>query len=84
MKRMNYGTVPSYHEFEKAFDAAIPRGRGYRIRVNSSLAPRWEKNLDGDYTVGELYGLVKRLAKGSGPQEMFAGDILYTLEFEWV
>jgi hypothetical protein len=81
MKSMTYGVMPSWTEFEAAFDREVPGGT-YRIRNDKGGA-------DGDYTARKLYELVKAQARDhelglDDEAGDFASAVLETLGFEWI
>jgi len=86
MKTMSFGQMPSFDEFEEAFDREC-RGQLYEIRAGQ-LAPEWFP--EGDYTARELYALIKKMKDDFGDEEdddspaLVASSIMETLGFEWV
>ena len=84
MRSMSFGVMPSFKEFEKAFDDEL-RGGKYRIRAGASGSGG---DYEGSYTARELYDLVNEIKdegdfddQNSGMN--FASSIMYSLGFEW-
>jgi hypothetical protein len=80
-QQLTYGVLPSYEDFEEAFDAEVPNST-YQIRNDRGGA-------DGDYTARQLYSLVKEqteLFNEDGDDEAgdFASAVLSTLGYEWI
>lgn len=90
MKSMNHGEMPTFEEFEAAFDRECPRGR-YNITPGAGRNPVME-DAAGDHTARELYELCERMKDDWGSEEECVGDcgaylasgIMETLGFEWI
>jgi len=97
---MTYGTMPTFEEFEAAFDAECPRGT-YSIRLGASDSRTVDgfRLGDGEWRAKELYEACCEIAafdaednngeyRGSWEQKDAALDlvasIMDTLGFEWV
>lgn len=76
-KSMTYGKLPTFKEFEKAFDEQVD-GLTYRIRNDKMMG-------NVDLTVKELWHYLK-LAVHDGSEKAldWASVILDTLGFEWI
>lgn len=90
MRSYNYGTVPPFSVFDKAFKKSVTGDR-YDIRLSASDFKAAENtSIDsGRFTSQELYKGVKELVREweTGENETagdLASSILYTLGIEWI
>lgn len=93
MRGMTYGTLPTLHEFQRAFDTADLRGSRYEVRAGLSglfagtkFALAWGE-VESFTSLG-LYTLLEQLVAAWEAGRDEAGDeassALETLGFEWI
>lgn len=76
-KSMTYGKLPTFKEFEKAFDEQVD-GLTYRIRNDKMMG-------NADLTVKELWYYLRLAVRDGSDKELdWASAILDTLGFEWI
>lgn len=95
---MNFGTLPTFAEFEEAFDREVPSGE-YRITMGRSDADAFEGFRLGtdSYRCSELWAGIVEVAEYVGrdyPEDedtarddtmmSFVSGILETLGWEWI
>lgn len=87
---MTYGTLPTFEQFDSAFDAAELRDGRYHITLGAADSRACENFRlgDGEYTADQLYAACKEIveawnAEGTDAMDLVSG-IIETLGFEWV
>lgn len=89
MKSMTYGTMPTFEEFEAAFDEKCV-GFGYHVTLGrtDSVAVEGYKLGDGYWKAQELYDACKQIVDEWSEETEAAmslvSSIMETLLFEWV
>jgi hypothetical protein len=96
MKTLTYGVMPSFAEFEKAFDAAmreegLPHYGPYSYRLkgkDADVMSALGRFVQNEATCTELFRTVCALCEAFKYGNDDAGDLaasfLYTLGFEWI
>lgn len=90
MNSMNYGQLPSFNDFKKAFKKEVDDDEyNYNLKgSDASTANKVKIPTSGDFDVKELYSIVKKLVaaydNGNDDAGDLASSILYTLNFEWI
>lgn len=86
---MTFGVMPTFDEFEEAFDREVPEGEfGIKLGRSDAEAAEGTSIGSGEYTAPELYqGVVELLEKwedGNEEAGSIASSIMSSLDYEWV
>jgi hypothetical protein len=87
--RYNYGTMPTYENFENNFVADLGWNGTYEIRAGAESFPGIDSYQTRSFTAKELYAWLKKLVTkwhrtGDDETGSIVLDVLGTLGFEWV
>lgn len=83
LKRLTYGQMPSYLEYEGNFERVCPSTGTYSINHGSPITD--DDPPAGDYTASELWEEMKRLRERQTDESVqWVSDILGTLGWEWI
>jgi hypothetical protein len=86
MKSMTFGVMPTFEEFETAFQASCPQGV-YRLKHG---VPKNKPIEEGEYSVSQLWDQINILVTPPWDLEKdnsainWASTIMHTLGFEWI